>query len=208
MSAAHAAKSGVVYVHGNGGTSAEADHYAPLLPEYGVIGFDYRASFPWGAREEFSAYFRVQREKYDSLVVIANSIGAYFTMCSGVSDLIDRAFFISPVVNMENLICRMIAQSGVSEDELRRKGIIRTSFGDELSWQYLSYTRTHPVVWNKRTDILCAENDAVTPLDEMRAFAKDRKADLCVMPGGEHWFHTSEQMHFLDRWLKERIRAN
>ena len=29
-----------------------------------------------------------------------------------------------------------------------------------------------------------------------------RAADLTVMPGGEHWFHTEEQMQFLDQWLR------
>ena len=24
---------------------------------------------------------------------------------------------------------------------------------------------------------------------------------LTVMPGGEHWFHTDEQLRFLDRWI-------
>ena len=26
-------------------------------------------------------------------------------------------------------------------------------------------------------------------------------ATLTVMEGGEHWFHTEEQMDFLDRWI-------
>lgn len=24
-----------------------------------------------------------------------------------------------------------------------------------------------------------------------------------IIEGGEHWFHTKEQMRFLDRWMKE-----
>ena len=27
-------------------------------------------------------------------------------------------------------------------------------------------------------------------------------AELTVMPGGEHWFHTEEQMRFLDEWIE------
>ena len=30
---------------------------------------------------------------------------------------------------------------------------------------------------------------------------------LTVMPGGEHWFHTEEQMAFLDSWLQEKTKA-
>ena len=35
----------------------------------------------------------------------------------------------------------------------------------------------------------------------MAAFAEKHKAGLTVMQGGEHWFHTEEQMRFLDEWI-------
>ena len=40
--------------------------------------------------------------------------------------------------------------------------------------------------------------------ETVSAFAKRYHADLTVMPGGEHWFHTGEQMQFLDHWIRER----
>ena len=33
----------VIYVHGKGGSAAEAGHYRPLFPDAEVVGFDYRA---------------------------------------------------------------------------------------------------------------------------------------------------------------------
>lgn len=30
--------------------------------------------------------------------------------------------------------------------------------------------------------------------------------NLTVMENGEHWFHTDEQLAFLDIWMKEAIR--
>ena len=38
----------------------------------------------------------------------------------------------------------------------------------------------------------------------VETFAKRCGASLTVMPGGEHWFHTAEQMEFLDSWLMEK----
>ena len=38
---------------------------------------------------------------------------------------------------------------------------------------------------------------------DVRAFAEKTGAVLTVMPGGEHWFHTDEQMRFLDDWITE-----
>ena len=31
---------------------------------------------------------------------------------------------------------------------------------------------------------------------------KNYEATLTVMEGGEHWFHTDEQMQFLNDWIK------
>ena len=36
-------------------------------------------------------------------------------------------------------------------------------------------------------------------------FANKHQATLTVMEGGEHWFHTEDQMLFLDRWIKKLI---
>ena len=40
-----------VYVHGKGGNATESEHYKPLLPEYDVIGFDYKSETPWDAKQ-------------------------------------------------------------------------------------------------------------------------------------------------------------
>ena len=44
----------------------------------------------------------------------------------------------------------------------------------------------------------------MTSIETVSAFAKLHHADLTVIPGGEHWFHTDEQMQFLDKWIRER----
>lgn len=113
---------------------------------------------------------------------------------------IQRAWFISPVVNMEKLITDMMAWAGVTEEELREKGEIPTSFGETLSWDYLCYAREHPIRWNIPTHILYGEKDALTSYPTISAFAERIHADLTVMKDGEHWFHTPEQMQFLDNW--------
>lgn len=192
----------VVYVHGMGGTAAEAEHYKPLFPERDVLGFDYSADTPWDAKTEFFRYFASIFGRYDEVSLIANSLGAYFTMCA-VSGGFDRAMFISPVVDMEKLILGMMANADVSEAELRRAGEIPLADGTVLTWKYLDYVRAHPTAWNAPTRILYGENDALTSYETVRTFAVRTGAELTVMPGGEHWFHTPEQMAFLDRWITE-----
>ena len=41
--------------------------------------------------------------------------------------------------------------------------------------------------------------------ENRKAFAEKTGAGLTVMKNGEHWFHTAEQMAFLDRWAAEKL---
>ncbi len=191
----------MIYVHGKGGSAAEAEHYKALFPEAEVLGFDYRAQTPWEAKAEFPQFFEKQRKQCDRLTLAANSIGAFFSMSSLDETLIDRAYFISPVVDMKNLIENIMLWTGVSERELAEKQEIPTQFGETLSWAYLTYVREHPVLWQVPTRILYGAHDNLTSLETIRAFAEKTGAELTVMPDGEHWFHTERQMQFLDQWI-------
>ena len=193
-------KKTVIYIHGKGGSADEAEHYKPLFPDSEVIGFDYSAQNPWEAKAEFCRFFDLKCG--GSTVLIANSIGAYFAMSALSEKQIDEALFISPIVDMEKLIGAMMAQAGVTERELGEKGEISTDFGETLSWEYLCYVRRHPVEWKVPTRILYGERDELTDIDTVTAFAEKINARLTVMKGGEHWFHTQEQMSFLDSWIK------
>lgn len=192
----------VIYIHGKGGSAEEAEHYTPLFPECDVIGLEYSAQTPWEARAEFPALFDALCGDRKSVAVIANSIGAYFTMCALSDRKIEKAYFISPVVNMQRLIENMMQWAKVSEAELREKGEIETAFGETLSWEYLSYVRENIPAWHIPTQILYGENDNLTSFDTISEFAEETGATLTIMKNGEHWFHTDEQMQFLDNWIR------
>ena len=194
-------KDRIIYVHGKGGSVEEAEHYRGLFPEAEVVGFDYHAQTPWEAREEFPQFFAELRKHCDHLMLIANSIGAFFSMSSLDDTLIDQAHFISPVVDMEKLIGNMIMWANVTERELAEKSEIPTRFGETLSWPYLCYVREHPIVWQVPTRILYGDHDNLTDLETISVFAKRVGAELTIMQGGEHWFHTEQQMRFLDDWI-------
>ena len=207
-------KKTVIYIHGKGGNADEAEHYKPLFPDCEVIGFDYHAQTPWEAKDEFKRFFGSFGGR---TTLVANSIGAFFAMNSLSEDEVGEALFISPIVDMEKLICDMMKWAGVSEDELmytaqdiadelRDKKEIPTDFGETLSWEYLCYVRRHPVEWKVPTRILYGERDHLTDIATMTAFSKRINAPLTVMKGGEHWLHTEEQMKFLDGWIKNSLK--
>ncbi len=192
----------VLYVHGRGGNADEAEHYKPLFPSCEVIGLDYMSTTPWDAGEEISQAVRRMSTRCKRIYLVANSIGAFFCMNADIGKYIDHAWFISPVVDMEKLITGMINLAGVTESELEKKQTIRTDFGEELSWEYLCYVRRHPVEWDVPTDILYGSKDNLTSIKTITDFSAAHNARLTVMENGEHWFHTEQQMLFLDNWIK------
>ena len=193
----------ILYIHGKGGNAAENEHYGVLFPDCEVIGLDHQAVTPWGAGREIHVAVEKLKDQYEDFTLIANSIGAYFSMNAGIDSIISRAFFISPVVDMERLICDRMLCTGVTEEELKMKGVIGTESGEELSWEYLCYVREHPIQWNVPTEILYGRNDHLTSLETITAFAKEHGARLTVMEHGGHWFHTEEEMQFLDDWIRK-----
>ena len=194
-------KHAVIYIHGKNGHAEEADHYRPVFPDSAVIGFDYKAQTPWEAGKEFPVFFDSVIQNYQSVSVIANSIGAFFTMNALSDKPIEKAFFISPVVDMEKLICNMMQWANISEEELQLKGQIETEFNETLSWEYLCYVREYPICWQIPTYILYGEKDNLTSPDTITDFVSRTGAELTIMKNGEHWFHTKEQMVFLDNWI-------
>ena len=195
-------KNAVIYIHGKYGTADEAEYYKKFFNKADVIGFEYTSEYPWDFQEEFSIFIDDIYTKYKKISIIANSIGAYFTMLSLTNKNIEKAFFISPIVDMEKLITDMMFLENITEKELYRKKEIKTSFGETLSWDYLTFVRKNPIEWNIPTYILDGEKDKLTSYETILNFTNKSKAHLTIMKDGEHWFHTDEQMEFLNNWIK------
>ena len=195
-------KNVVIYIHGKYGTVEEAEYYKKFFNEADIIGFEYTSEYPWDFQKEFSNFIENIYTKYKKISIIANSIGAYFTMLSLTNKNIEKAFFISPIVDMEKLITDMMVSENITEEELYKKKKIKTSFGEILSWDYLTFARKNPIEWNIPTYILYGENDDLTSYETILNFTNKSKANLTIMRDGEHWFHTDEQIEFLNNWIK------
>ena len=169
----------VLYIHGKDGSASENEHYKPLFPDCDVIGLDYQTFTPWETGREIHNAVKELKTKFEDVILIANSIGAYFSMSADIDGMLQKAYFISPVVDMEKL-------NGV-----------------ELTGEWLRFVKIHPVRWNVTTHILYGSKDDLISFDTISDFAKKHNATLTVMDGGEHWFHTEAQMRFLDDWIRK-----
>ncbi len=201
-------KNAVLYIHGKGGSAEESGHYKPLFPGCEVLGLDYQSFTPWETGKEIYAAVEKLSAERGNITLIANSIGAFFSMHAGIGAMVQKAYFISPIVDMEHLILDMMTWANVTEAQLEEKGVISTPFGEDLSWEYLSYVREHLVQWNVPTRILYGSRDSMTAYETIAAFANAHGAELTVMENGEHWFHTEEQMRFLDQWIWQEFKPD
>lgn len=55
-------------------------------------------------------------------------------------------------------------------------------------------------------DMMKWANDNMTSYQIVNLFVKNHDAKLIVMEQGEHWFHTDEQIKFLNSWLKKLLK--
>lgn len=196
----------IIYVHGKGGNASEADCYKKLCRGYDIYGVDYSENLPWLVSGQIKQSYDSLEKQYDEISLITNSIGTYFAMLALQYTRIKKAYFISPILDMDKLITDMMKLSGVSESELEEKKQIHTDSGETLSWEYLTYVRNNPIQWNVPTSILYAEKDNLTSRQTVDEFIKKHNASLCVMENGEHWFHTEKQLLFLNNWLINELK--
>lgn len=146
------------------------------------------------------------RDRWNQISLRANRIGAYFSMLSFAEESLERCLFVSPVLNMELLIFNLMQWSGVTEEQLEKQRIIPTNFGETISWEYLSYVREHRIAtWDVPTSILYGSEDHLTDRKVVDTFVKQYRCKLTVINGGEHWFHTPEQLEMLERWTKDAM---
>ena len=90
--------------------------------------------------------------------------------------------------------------------QLRERGEITTSRGQLLSWKYLRWVREHPVHrWACPIRILWGSGDNMTPRETVESYARRHSARLTVLEGGEHWFHTPDQLAAADRWQRAAL---
>jgi len=183
----------------------ESEQYKKNCIGFDIIGVDYKDYLPWIVQNQIKTAYDNLIQKYDNISIIANSIGSYFAMHSLQNYVIKKALLISPILDMEKLILDMMRWANVTEEELYEKGEIPTNFGEILSWEYLKFIRENPINWNIPTEILYAEKDNITSHETVNTFVKNHNANLTVMKNGEHWFHTNEQIAFLDNWMKKVI---
>lgn len=203
-----------LYLHGQNGSKEEAAGLADILcrsgfqilsidlPEHGERQEGPSDFAPWDVVPELNFIMDFIKSQWIEVSLYANSIGAWFGMQSFRDEPLQNCLFVSPVIDMKQMIQNMMRRANVTEKQLQNEKTIITSFGQTLSWNYWRYAVEHPVIkWNVPTKILYGEKDGMTDFDVVRQFADKFHCKLTVMENAGHWFHTEQELDFLERWV-------
>lgn len=206
-----------LYIHGKNGCKEEAERFANTacacgwqvlaidLPEHGSRKNSPEKLVPWVVVPELQAVYARMQPVWPHIRLYGVSIGAWFAMQALQAEKLEKAMLVSPVVDMEALITKMMQWAGVTEEQLQQAGNISTSFGETLSWPYLCWVREHPLQWHTPTQVLYGDKDALTSRAVMERFRQESGARLTIMEGGEHWFRTPLQLAVLQSWEEENL---
>ena len=216
-------KSNRVFIAVHGNMSNKEDDVIKILAEkvinrgYQLLSFDLPEH---GARKDDTNYLcKVQncvkdlkqiieyaKKNYQEINLWACSMGAYFSLLAYKDEDIKQCLFLSPVVNMKVIIDNMMLWSNTTEEKLKEKQEIKTDCGQTLYWDYYEYVKNNPITnWNKKTYILYGNKDNMQNEDIIKNFSNNFNCDLSILDGGEHYFHTEEQLKFYKKWLSKVI---
>lgn len=208
-----------IAVHGKGGSKENWKELASVcqqkgyqvlsfdLPEHGERKGQAYACNPWNGIHDLRLVLNFARQQWTELNLYAESLGACFSLLAYQEELFQQCLFLSPVLDMTRLIENMMSWAGVDAAKLQAQKEIPTSFGETLSWEYYSFVKNNPITrWGSPTAILYGEKDNLTDRETVEAFVSRFGCDLTVMQGGEHWFHTPEQLEFLKKWVQQSMK--
>jgi len=207
-----------IYVHGKLSSKEDAQAFAEKaiskgyqilsfdLPEHGDRKNENYSCMVWNGVHDLEVIARYVRQNWNDTCLYGNSLGAFFSLLAYKDLPLRKCLFVSPLLNMERLIQNMMKYISINEQILKEKREISTPMGETLYWDYYCYVRENPIdKWNVPTAILYGSEDNLTEREIVESFTKRFSCDLTVLEGGEHWFHSKQQLTILDKWLDKHI---
>lgn len=171
-----------LFVHGLNGHKGEALAFAHVaVPKgYQVLGIDLPVERkPWEVLPLLNEVVDYLYLHWEKVSIRANSIGSWFSLLAFQDRIVEQALFVSPLLDMKKFIECMPTR----EDD------------------YYKWVVEHPIThWNVTTFILRPEKDLVVSDSCGKDFIDQHSCQITIMKNGEHWFHTPEQVTFMESW--------
>lgn len=195
----------VIYIHGLHGSAEEISDYT-FLNTYDVIGLDYEDGNPWEVGPIIKEKFEKLIKPYREVVVIANSIGAFYAYEYLSEFNIKQAFFISPIADMCQIIVNLMMDNGISDKELKEKQFITLKDGTVLSYDfYEQVTYNHEDNWKVPTEVLYGYHDELVYIENIADFVANHDARLTIKNDSGHYFGDEEEKQYIKNWIIKNI---
>lgn len=207
-----------ILIHGVGSNKEEAELFAKIVETkgYGVISFDMpehgerinekNTLRPWNCIEEIEKVYRYAQSISPNISIFASSLGAYMSLLTFSEIKLEKALFLSPILDLQRLIRNLMSAHNITEAEIMEKGEIPTPAGITLYDEYYKYVMAHPITkWETPTEILYGEHDNLSEYKIVTDFADRFDCGLELMKNGEHWFHTEDQLAYFSDWVDKLI---
>ncbi len=167
---------------------------------------DYECN-PQNCISDLRAVYRYAKTLAPEVYIFGCSIGAYFSLLAFRDLEIKRTMFLSPVVNMENLIKSLMNYCGVSEQRLSQERRIELPDGAVLDWDYYTFVRNNPVrpPWPGALSILYGSYDNLITLKEITEFGAKFKAKVEILDKGKHFFNSENELKTFDLWAEKNL---
>ncbi len=211
-----------VFIAVHGSMSSKTDMPIEILATeatalgYQVLSFDLPGH---GDRKSFSdkckikdcvadlnTIMRFARQKWESISLFAVSMGAYCSMLSYAAEPLRQALFLSPVVDMPELVTKMMGWFSVTKEQLQEEGEIVLPNGQYMFWddyQYITANFVSKFKWP--AEILYGAKDELCDLYTIEEFSRKLHCCLQIAPGAAHYFHTPEEMMIYRKWLRGKM---
>lgn len=174
------------------------------LPKHGERKDDITPINPEVCTKELNEIYNILKEKWNTISLFTNSIGTYFSLLAYKDKKIERAFFLSPLLDMREVIENMMLAFGVTEERLKIEKEITLPIGETLYWDYYSYVKKNPIIkWEIETYILCGEKDEICNVKTTKNFSKNFNCKLEILRDSEHYFYKVEQLEKLEEELNK-----
>lgn len=172
------------------------------LPTHGDRNDDKKFN-AMAASPEVLAFTQLARSQSTEVSLLANSIGAYFSLCDTPAGTFKHAWLVSPLIDLEYYIRDVMAEYLVTEEQLAAETVIDTPRA-VLEWSYLRFVQEHP----PRLDIPCwiirGDQDEMVPLNAISRFLKTPGCELVQIEGGRHFLGQLPYLNTVITWFKER----
>lgn len=176
------------------------------LPKHGERVYEENPCKVQNCVEELTIIMDYAKQQAKEISIFGCSMGAYFSLLAYKNELLNHAWFLSPVVDMKRVITSIMNQIGVTKQQLQENQVIDNPI-EPLYWDYYCYVNENPIThWQSPTSILRGEHDTLSEYNIVFDFAKRFNCSLEEEKGGEHWFHTPEQLAYFRQWIQKELK--